>query len=267
VSEIFTEDQLEAIAKALGDTTIGLTNTEIDALMQQSRIQDDHGPGTKWQRLRMNMWNQQVRDGHRRSLLAFIRKSMKPARYIGNPARFVTMKDNLNIALAFCGLEVDNAGELSQVKKIHTLTESEVRAKELQEEMSLRNVHADVLLFCKSEYLVDNYFHAVQEAVKSIFDKIRNLSRIDKDGTELIDKCFCGTYPRLFINKFSSETEKMEQRGFSNLLKGIYGTFRNPTAHEARIKWVMTKEDAKDILSIVSLVHRKLDKIRINNIN
>jgi len=262
MQDFFTEDQVEAIAKALGDTEHGLSNTEIDSLLQQSRIQDEHGPGTKWRRLRMNMWNQQLRDGHRTSILAFIRKTMKPARYIRNPEKFTIMKDNLNVALAFCGLEIDDAGELSKSNKIHTLSEAENRAKELREELTLRKVHADVLLFCKSEFLADDYFHATQEAVKSIFDKIRTLSGIDRDGSELIDACFCGKSPVLFINKYSTETERMEQRGFSSLLKGIYGTFRNPTAHEARIKWPMPKEDAEDILSIVSLVHRKLDRIK-----
>lgn len=209
----------------------------------------------------MNMWNQQIRDGNRSSVLAFIRKAMKPARYVHNPEKFSTMKDSLNIALAFCGLEVDDTGALLATKKVHTLSEAETRAKELQEEMTLRKVHDDVILFCKSEYLADDYFHAVQEAVKSIFDKMRKLSGMDKDGAELIDVCFCGKSPMLFINAHSTETERMEQRGFSSLLKGIYGTFRNPTAHEARIKWPMAKEDAEDILSIVSLVHRKLDRI------
>ncbi|WP_245518726.1 MULTISPECIES: TIGR02391 family protein [unclassified Mesorhizobium] len=35
--------------------------------------------------------------------------------------------------------------------------------------------------------------------------------------------------------------------------------FRNPMAHEARINWAMSKEDAEDLLSLVSLIHRRLD--------
>ncbi len=36
--------------------------------------------------------------------------------------------------------------------------------------------------------------------------------------------------------------------------------FRNPTAHAARISWDMCREDAEDLFSIVSLIHRRLDK-------
>jgi len=53
--------------------------------------------------------------------------------------------------------------------------------------------------------------------------------------------------------------EKGEQRGFANLVKGIFGMFRNPTAHEPRIYWSMTREDAEDLLSLVSLIHTRLD--------
>jgi uncharacterized protein (TIGR02391 family) len=35
--------------------------------------------------------------------------------------------------------------------------------------------------------------------------------------------------------------------------------FRNPAAHEAKIFWEMTKEDAEDLLSLVSLIHRRID--------
>jgi hypothetical protein len=35
--------------------------------------------------------------------------------------------------------------------------------------------------------------------------------------------------------------------------------FRNPTTHAAKIYWAMTKEDAEDLLSLVSHIHRRLD--------
>ena len=45
------------------------------------------------------------------------------------------------------------------------------------------------------------------------------------------------------INNFISETEKSEQKGFVNLSKGLFGTFRNPTAHAPKIEWNMSEED------------------------
>lgn len=36
--------------------------------------------------------------------------------------------------------------------------------------------------------------------------------------------------------------------------------FRNPTAHEVKIKWDLSEDDALDIMSLVSYCHRRLDK-------
>src|SRR5690606_6686518 len=103
-----------------------------------------------------------------------------------------------------------------------------------------RRVHPDVLTFCRAELLQQNHFHAVLEAVKSVADKIRTLSSLPSDGAELATQAFAlgaTGKPRLAINSLSTDTEKGEQRGFMNLLIGLFGTFRNPTAHAAKIYW------------------------------
>ena len=60
----------------------------------------------------------------------------------------------------------------------------------------------------------------------------------------------------------NTETREIsEHRGFANLLRGIFGTFRNPPAHTPRATegWVLTEADALDLFSMVSLIHRRLD--------
>lgn len=66
--------------------------------------------------------------------------------------------------------------------------------------------------------------------------------------------------PLFAINALSTDTEKGEQRGFVNLLTGLFGTIRNPLAHNPKIEWDMSEHDALDIMSTLSLIHRKLDK-------
>jgi uncharacterized protein (TIGR02391 family) len=68
--------------------------------------------------------------------------------------------------------------------------------------------------------------------------------------------------PHLAINELNSETLREEQRGFVSLLKGLYGTIRNPIAHEPKVEWEMEEQDAHDILTMISLVHRKIDKAK-----
>ena len=117
-----------------------------------------------------------------------------------------------------------------------------------------------MLKFCRAELLADNYFHAGQEEVKSVADKMRTRTGLTDDGAPLVDRVLSGDPPLLAINPRLTASERSEQSGFANLVRGTFGMFRNPTAHEARIHWAMTKDDAEDLLTIVSLIHRRLDK-------
>ncbi|TWB42589.1 TIGR02391 family protein [Nitrospirillum pindoramense] len=255
----FSQSQLEAIANSLADTTEGLTGSEIEHLLATCKMSDPSPSLTKRHRL-FNAFveSQKVRQD-RRAVLAFIRHAMKPERFARQPLRFEPMRANLNRALAFAGLAVDASGILSNVEQATTLPEAERRANELRTDLLSRGVHPDILVFCRAELLADNYFHAVLEATKSIADKLRRRTGLTDDGGLLVDHALTGDPPMLAINALSNESEKSEQKGFANLVKGTFGMFRNTTAHAARIHWSMTKADAEDLLSLASLIHRRLD--------
>jgi uncharacterized protein (TIGR02391 family) len=255
---LFEQAQLEAIAGALGHTNVGLINREIPMLLTSARLTDP-GQMTKRDRLLIAFAQSQNDLGHRRNILAFIRKAMSPARYSREPERFEPMRAEVNKALAFAGLVVSDTGEIGSVEKATTLPEAQRRARELRADLEGRGVHQDVLAFCRAELVADNYFHAVQEAVKSVAAKIRARTGLTDDGAGLVDRAFSGEPPMLAINARHTVSEKSEQNGFANLVRGIFGMFRNPTAHEARVHWPMTKADAEDLLTMVSLIHRRLD--------
>jgi len=63
----------------------------------------------------------------------------------------------------------------------------------------------------------------------------------------------------LAINPLADESQISEQRGFANLVKGMFGMFRNTTAHAPKLLWNMSKKDAEDLLTLASLIHRRLD--------
>ena len=257
----FRQEHLEAIADALGDTDVGLTNSEIDFLLESAQLKN-LGPGTKRNRIYNSFVEYQNREQRNANILAFIRKALKPARFVRFPERYEPMRANVNRALAFIGLSVDEAGTLckDQSGTATTLSEAERRASELRKDLASRGVHPDILTFCRAELLADNYFHAVQEAVKSVIEKLRARTGLIDDGNVLFDRIFGGDKPMLTINGFQTMSETSEQRGFVNLLKGTYGTFRNPTAHAPRKDWEMKKEDAQDLLSLLSFIHRRIDK-------
>jgi len=214
---------------------------------------------TKRHRLYNAFAHDQNRRQDRTRILGFIRNAMKPERFTREPQRFEPMRGNLNRALAFAGLCVDESGTLKAAEKARTLSEAQRRADELRADLSARGVHPDVLRFCQAELVADDYFHAVLEAVKSVADNLRSKTGLSDDGAALVDRSLAGSPPMLAINPLSTESHRSEQKGFANLARGVFGMFRNPTAHEPRIHWPIGKEDAEDLLSLVSLIHRRLD--------
>ena len=76
---------------------------------------------------------------------------------------------------------------------------------------------------------------------------------------EPVNTAFSTKLPVIAINNLTTETNFSEQRAFSNILIGLFGAVRNPTAHDPKISWPMTEQDAVDIFAMISFVHRKLD--------
>lgn len=247
---------LESICKILGDS---LSNSEIDKYLLDANLINISPVGTKWKRLYNSFIDYQNRNQISNSILKFIQITLHPSRYLNNKENFENYRSELNKVLSFIELELGADSIFRSVIKSHTISDAEKRATSLLVKLKDRNVHEYILKFCKAELLVDNYFHAVFEATKSVADKIREQSGEISDGSELVDSVFSITNPKLLINNLTTETEKSEHKGFSNLLKGFFGMFRNTTAHSPKIKWEIDEKDALDILSLASLCHRKLD--------
>lgn len=44
------------------------------------------------------------------------------------------------------------------------------------------------------------------------------------------------------------------------MLNGVTHMVRNVTAHELKIKWIVNEQDAIDILTTISFLHKQLDE-------
>ena len=109
--------------------------------------------------------------------------------------------------------------------------------------------------------MIENYFHSVFEATKSIADRLRNLTGLYADGNALVETAFSTTNPLIKINHLITDTDRSEHLGLCNLIKGIFGLIRNSTAHEPKIKFEITEDEALDILNTISFIHKRLDKV------
>jgi uncharacterized protein (TIGR02391 family) len=255
----FSAQKLEAACRILGDTERGLTGLEIGYLLEDCRVEDVNPDFTKWKRLFNALAGAQNHHKLGNHLIMFINRALDPARHSRTREKFEWLRSELNVVLAFSGYGVGEHGKVIRAETATTLTEARARAGALKAKLEARGAHAEVFKYCQAELLEENYFHAVLEGVKGVADRIRTLSGLTSDGADLFNIAFSAKAPMIAINALTTETQISEQRGFCNILVGLFGAVRNPTAHAPKIYWPMTEQDALDIFALMSFIHRKLD--------
>jgi uncharacterized protein (TIGR02391 family) len=251
----FPAAHVESLAKALGECGTG---SDIARVLHDRRLIDPSGESTKWKRLYSVFMASQKAHGCANQVLDFIQAFLAPARYVDRSEKFEGHRSELNTILAFSGLEYGPDGKFHRCETARTLDEAERRVRTIRAKFQGRRIHPEVLKYCQRELMQDNYFHAVFEAAKGLAQRIRELSGINADGAALVNQVFSIEHPHLALNTLRTETEKSEHKGFAALLKGCFGAVRNPLAHEPKILWD-GEDDAADYLSLISLLHRKLD--------
>jgi len=218
---------------------------------------------TKHIRLYEALFSRQRTDASANNVCAFIQRVMNPVLHVQSPGYFESKQAELNRVLAFEGLKLNDEGKLERCKQARTISDAQATADQLRRKLTGRGVHPDVLKFCRAELVEGNYFHAVLEAAKSVAQKIRDKTGFTSDGSALVEDAFGigkKQYPVLAFNALSTDSERSEHNGLMNLMKGFFGTFRNPTAHAPRIAWKITEQDALDMMTVASLLHRRLDE-------
>lgn len=255
VLPLLPEGQIEALAKLLGECGSG---TDISRVLADRVLTDNSGESTKWRRLYWVFLQTQREYKSVNRVIDFIQAFLIPSRFVGRSDDFERHRKELNTILAFSGLEYGKDGKFRTCDVANTLDEAEQRVQTIRKKFYGRSMHAEVHRYCRKELMQENYFHAVFEASKGLAQRIRELSGVQADGAALIDKVFSVEKPILAINSLQTETEKSEHKGFAALLKGCFATVRNPLAHEPKILW-SGEDDAADYLTLISLLHRKLD--------
>lgn len=252
---------IEGISNIIGDTYTGLTGSEIHRFLLQANIEDTTNTEerlAKRKNLYNSLANEQNKNKCSNNILRFIGFVLAPNRYIGDEEEFERLRCLINQQLAFIGYELAETGKFREVTVASTIADVQIKANNLKQEIERRNGHQEIIKYCKAELLVNNYFHTVLEANKGLFQRIRDLSGVNKDGRGLIEEVFSSN-PILIINNYQTGSEKNEHIGFCNMLKGLCGMIRNTTAHEPKVEWEISEQDALEILGIISYCHRRLD--------
>ncbi|AGL16118.1 TIGR02391 family protein [Actinoplanes sp. N902-109] len=260
---------VQEIAEIMGSTeSPGLANREIEQLLAAASITDVLDAPNKRSRLATALLQQQQRDGSSTAISRFLTEAMTPARYLRARERFEQLRKALAEPLSLVGLEITAQGRLGLATETATTLDDVARiAGRLRYELSRRGVHPEVIRYCDEELIRQSLFHAVFEATKGVAQRLRQMTGLNTDGNSLVEACLLPKNGKtlMHINEYQSVSDISEQNGFANLIKGIFGTFRNPPAHTTRATglWNLTEADALDLFSMLSFVHRRLDRTRV----
>jgi hypothetical protein len=193
----FSAENLQAACKVLGDTSLGLTGSEIGYLLQDTKVVDVTPEITKWKRLFNALAEAQNTHQIGNHLIMFINRAMNPVSYARERQAFEWRRDELNVVLAFSGYYIRDDGKVIHSSRESTLDGARARAGRMRAALEQRNVHPEVLKYCRAEFIQENYFHAVLEAVKGVAERLRSLSGLASDGAELVNDAFgirpCGS--------------------------------------------------------------------------
>ena len=253
--EPFSLSALERIAKIIGDRYTGSEITEFFRKAGFPQIR--HDGTTKWRFVYSALEEIQNAKYGPYQVARVIEQLCDPQEYFGTAEAHKQIVNEVNEILSFYGLTVDvKTGKIVRMGKV----DASLRYRETEEArlFDSRGLHPDVrkharLLFCEGRH-----FHAVFECCKAFDKYVGEKAKLDKRGSELMSAALSLRGP-LKLNSQQTETERNEQEGLMHLCMGLMRAIRNPESHEPELDWPITREDALDILSLISYLYRQVD--------
>lgn len=259
----FDNGTLESIARRIGDL---YTGSQLTGILNQTGVQvfDPGQPVTKWYRIYDSVSKQQTLQGDGRPLLKLLSVTFDPRNLSICRSDYDVsgVRAEVNTIMSLDGFRVRDDGAIVSVCRTSTLEEARRHSNQLRTFLEQRGAHHEVLKCCRPELLKndDDYYEAVYESIKGLAERVRQITGIELDGRQLFQTVFSTKNPKLRINDCTTETERNEQTGIRLLAEGLFAAVRNPISHNPRLKWYLNEQDALDYLSVVSFLHRKIDK-------
>lgn len=273
VRKDLNEQQLKAICDVLGDTSRGLTKTELTRLLTQcliTLIDDGKSSNGYTYTIGLNKrdwlyycFANEINTYHSiEKIYSFIEKALSPVSYTNEASRdkYNFLLEETNKVLLLVGLSMTKEGRLTEVVQAKTLDEVDRRVNNLRRLLYNRAIHHEVEKYCIKDYLRKDYYDAVFEAAKGIAERVRQITGLSTDGSALFQKTFAKNDPYIFFNALKTDSEINEFTGLKELLESIFHLVRNPAAHTPKVNWKMDETKALDILTLISFAHKYLDE-------
>lgn len=258
----FDNQDLKNIAEVM---SVILSHSKITEYLEECGI-EQAGGSNKEDRIYYALKNRQDMDQCGNNVASFILKIICPKRY-KSEIQFEKDRNSINEKISFAGYYVDEKGVFQECPKAQTLSEAQERSQKVKKKIQGLYIHPEIITYCDEEWLRDDYYHAIEEVAKSVFDVLKNkVGNNALDGSVLIDYCFkIGNEqipkPKLAFNTLRTQSEISEHKGFTNFCKGFYGMYRNPKAHSVRKNEDSKLEQLIEVLVVATIIHNRLDAV------
>jgi uncharacterized protein (TIGR02391 family) len=120
-------------------------------------------------------------------------------------------------------------------------------------------LHPEVARAASDLYRNGHYANAVEASVKALNGLVRLRSRLELDGTPLMETAFSPNHPVIKFNDLTDQSDRDEQKGFMMMFSGAVSGLRNPRAHG------FIRDDperALEFIAFVSLLAKLLDEAK-----
>jgi uncharacterized protein (TIGR02391 family) len=254
----FKPAALERIARIIGNRYTGVQLAEFFKKAGFPHYSHD-GRSTKWVFVYGILQEIQSGNNGLTNVMRIIEQLCEPQEYFGIAAAYESVLKEVNEVLNLYGLIVKKNGKIAATDKTDTILLS--HEDEDAKLFDSRSFHPEIEKHGQSLFLQRQYFHAVFECCKAFDKYVREKSKLDQlSGAGLMGTAFSLEKGRLRLNALQTQTERDEQEGLKHLCMGLVNAIRNPGGHEPALDRPMTREDALDILSLISFLYRQVDK-------
>jgi len=113
----FTAQQVERIARIVGETENGLSGQEIGRLLGQLGFPDDGPETTKWKRIFNSLAALQNKHEVGNHTVILLNEVMRPEAYLSKRDLFSSRQEQLNAVLSFAGYYVRDDGKVGKSQR------------------------------------------------------------------------------------------------------------------------------------------------------
>lgn len=148
------------------------------------------------------------------------------------------------------------------IPRAEVIAEEHARAKGAASPMlGFEQMLHPVVMNCSFQLYSDGHYReSVINSIVGIFDLIRERTGLAQDGAALAGEAFSLDRARLVFSEIESESGKSDQKGFMQIIQGMYLGIRNPKSHS--LDHDLDKEKTAQYLVFSSLIARRVSEAK-----